>query len=266
MDAITLLKNDHKTVEALFRQFEKAGDRAFVEKRKIVDQVIEALSVHASIEEQVFYPVARATIPETETVALESLEEHHVVKWLLAEIADLDPTHERFNAKVTVLIENVRHHVREEEGEFFPIVRRALGRTALSDLGDALANAKTHAPTHPHPKAPDTPPRNSLVGAIMSTVDRVSDNLSEMAQGGLGAAEDLVARILQTQTPKTSPSGRVKTTKRATGIAGTAGIAGKSGSAKRAVGSAAKTATKTTAAAARKATSTGPRSARGSQS
>lgn len=263
MDAITLLKNDHKTVEALFRQFEKAGDRAFVEKRKIVDQVIEALSIHTSIEEQVFYPVARATIPETETVVLGSLEEHHVVKWLLAEIADLDPTHERFNAKVTVLIENVRHHVREEEGVFFPIVRRALGRTALSDLGDALANAKTHAPTHPHPKAPDTPPRNSLVGAIMSTVDRVSDNLSEMAQGGLGAAEDLVARILQTQTPKTSPSGRVKTTKRATGTAGTTG---KSGSAKRAAGSAAKTATKTTVAVARKATSTGPRSARGSQS
>src|SRR6187551_159496 len=111
MDAITLLKDDHKTVERLFKQFEKAGDRAFVEKRRIVDRIIEELSVHAAIEEQFFYPVTRATVPETEDIALESLEEHHIVKWLLSELADLDPTNERFDAKVTVLMENVRHHV-----------------------------------------------------------------------------------------------------------------------------------------------------------
>ena len=61
MDAITMLKEDHKTVEQLFKRFEKAGDRAFTEKRKIADQVIEALSKHAAIEEQVFYPVASST-------------------------------------------------------------------------------------------------------------------------------------------------------------------------------------------------------------
>ena len=80
MDAITLLKNDHKTVERLFKQFEKAGDRALVEKRRIVDRIIEELSVHASIEEQYFYPATRATVPETEDIVLESLEEHHIVK------------------------------------------------------------------------------------------------------------------------------------------------------------------------------------------
>ena len=128
MDAITLLKDDHKTVERLFKQFEKAGDRAFVEKRRIVDQIIEELSVHASIEEQYFYPATRATVPETEDIALESLEEHHIVKWLLSELTDLDPTNERFDAKVTVLMENVRHHVKEEEGEYFPMVRKELSR------------------------------------------------------------------------------------------------------------------------------------------
>ena len=70
MDAITLLRNDHKTVEQLFKRFEQAGDRAHVEKRQIVDRIIEELSVHAAIEEQVFYPVARATVPDTEDVAL----------------------------------------------------------------------------------------------------------------------------------------------------------------------------------------------------
>ena len=77
------------------------------------------------------------------------------------------PTHERFYAKVTVLIENVRHHVKEEENDFFPMVRDALGRKALDDLGDALAEAKQGAPTHPRPKAPDVPPSNALVRAII---------------------------------------------------------------------------------------------------
>src|ERR1700709_1627217 len=134
MDAITLLKDDHKKVEALFKRFEKAGDRAVVEKRQVVDRIIEELSTHAAIEEQIFYPVARATVPDTEDMALESLEEHHIVKWLLSELEHLDPENERFDAKVTVLIENVRHHVEEEESDFFPKVRHELGRNALADL------------------------------------------------------------------------------------------------------------------------------------
>jgi len=207
MDAITLLRNDHKTVEQLFKRFEKAGDRAHVEKRQIVDRIIEELSVHAAIEEQVFYPVARATVPDTEDIALESLEEHHIVKWLLSELVDLDPAHERFDAKVTVLMENVRHHVEEEESDFFPKVRRELGRTALADLGQAMADAKKSAPTHPHPRMPDVPPVNAVVGAIAGVVDRVGDNISGIAQGGVTAAQDLVARILGNDKPKVSPTG-----------------------------------------------------------
>jgi hemerythrin superfamily protein len=73
MDAIGMLKDDHKTVERLFKRFEKAGDRAYTEKREIVDRIIGELSVHAAVEEQLFYPVARATVPGTEDIALESL-------------------------------------------------------------------------------------------------------------------------------------------------------------------------------------------------
>src|SRR5215218_3944669 len=142
MDAITLLKNDHQDVEKLFKRFEKAGDEAHTEKRDIVDRIIEALSKHAVIEEQLFYPVSRATVPGTEDIALESMEEHHVVKWLLSELDGMSPEHERFDAKVTVLIENVRHHVEEEEEEFFPKVRDELGRNDLADLGETLADAK----------------------------------------------------------------------------------------------------------------------------
>jgi len=207
MDAITLLRDDHKTVERLFKRFEKAGDSAHVEKRQIVDQIIEELSIHAVVEEQVFYPVARAAVPDTEDIALESLEEHHIVKWVLSELTDLDPTNERFDAKVTVLIENVRHHVEEEEQEFFPTVRNQLGRKALSDLGEALADAKKSAPTHPHPRSPDEPPGNVVVGAIAGVVDRVGDNISGLAQGGVTAIQDLIARVTNSAKPKVSPTG-----------------------------------------------------------
>lgn len=149
MDAITLLKNDHKTVEALFKRFEKAGDRAVKTKRKLVDQIIAELTTHAYIEETIFYPAARKAVPDTASHVLESIEEHHVVVWLLSELAGMDPADERFTAKVTVLIENVRHHVEEEEQDWFPEVRKSMGRKVMQELGEEMAAAKPRAPKDP---------------------------------------------------------------------------------------------------------------------
>jgi len=157
VDAIVLLKEDHKTVERLFKQFEKTGEDDHATKRRLVDQIIEELSVHAFIEEQIFYPEARQAVPETKDQVLESLEEHHIVKWVLSELQDLDPSDERFDAKVTVLMENVRHHVEEEEQEWFPEVRKGLGRKALQEIGTRLDEAKQTAPRDPHPRAADEP-------------------------------------------------------------------------------------------------------------
>ncbi|MGH9188965.1 MAG: hemerythrin domain-containing protein [Acidimicrobiales bacterium] len=171
MDAITLLKQDHKTVESLFKQFEKATEKP-AQARKLAQQIIKELSVHAAIEEQVFYPAVREAVPDAESTVLESLEEHHVVKWLLSEIDGMDPTDERFVAKVTVLMENVRHHVEEEETELFPEVREVLKRKALADIGDSMAKAKKIVPEKPHPRAPDTPPGNLVAGAGSALVDR----------------------------------------------------------------------------------------------
>ena len=202
-----MLKDDHKAVEKLFKRFEKAGDNAYVEKREVADRIVEELSRHAAIEEQLFYPVARATVPDTDDIVLESLEEHHVVKWVLSEIDKMDPRDERFDAKVTVLIESVRHHVEEEENEFFPKVRDELGRNALNDLGDAMAKAKAVAPTHPHPRSPDTPPGNLVVGTTAGVVDRLGDTMSGLAQGGVTALGDLIALILRRKRPSVSPRG-----------------------------------------------------------
>jgi hemerythrin superfamily protein len=171
-DAIALLKADHRTVEKLFRAFVKAGDGAYRTKRKLVDDIIRELSVHAAIEEQFLYPAVRREVSGAEHDVLESMEEHHVVKWVLSELEPMDPKDERFDAKVTVLIENVRHHVHEEEHELFPEVRDAMGRKTLLDLGAKLAEGKRLAPTRPHPRSPDEPPGNLLVGAMAGVVDR----------------------------------------------------------------------------------------------
>jgi hypothetical protein len=224
MDAITMLRDDHRSVEKLFKRFEDAGPRAFVEKRNVVDRIIEELSVHAAIEEQIFYPVTRATVPAVEQVALESLEEHHVVKWVLSELEGMDPEDARFGAKVTVLIENVRHHVREEEAEYFREVRSELGGRALNELGEALAKARETAPTRPHPRMSDTPPGNILGGAAANVIDRVVETIGGLAQGGVAAAQDLVDRVRGRQPRRTSPTGPRLTRRTATSVRGDADV------------------------------------------
>lgn len=172
MDAIALLTRDHETVEKLFQRFEKTGPRAMKTRKELADRIVEELSVHATIEEQVLYPAVREKLPEVEDDVLEALEEHHVAKWVLSEIDGMGPEHERFRAKMIVLIEGVRHHVEEEEEILFPKVREALGDEELEEVGQALAEAKKIAPTRPHPRAPDTPPGNLAAGAGAALLDR----------------------------------------------------------------------------------------------
>jgi hemerythrin superfamily protein len=174
-DAIALLKQDHREVEQLFKRFEKSGDNAHKERGKLVASMIAALSRHAAIEEMVFYPAVRSGIPRQESKVLEALEEHHVAKWLLSELEGMSPGAERFDAKVTVLIESVRHHVKEEEGDLFPKVRAKMARRELLDLGAALRAAKRRAPTHPHPRSPGTPPGNIVVGGAVAVMDKARD-------------------------------------------------------------------------------------------
>ena len=196
MNAITVLQNDHKRVEGLFAKFEKLTPRAVKTMRDLNEQIIAELAVHAAIEEQVFYPAVRECVAEADFNVLEALEEHHVVKWTLSELDGMDPGHERFRAKMMVLIESVRHHVEEEEGELFPKVRAALDTKALNALGDALEQARTLAPTRPHPKAPDEPPGNlGNVGAAL--LDKARDagrtavrEAGKKAKDAAGAAKE----------------------------------------------------------------------------
>jgi len=150
MDGIVLLKEDHKKVKGLFREFEKTKESATGEaKRALVDQICTELVTHSFIEETVFYPAVRGEVDGVASEVLESVEEHHVVAWLLSELEGLDPAEETFDAKVTVMIENVTHHIKEEEEELFTAVRKALGRNRLTELGEQMAAAKDKAPSDP---------------------------------------------------------------------------------------------------------------------
>jgi len=111
-DAIVLLKDDHKQILRTFKDFkdfEDAGDDAIVTKGRLVDRIIELLTVHTYIENEVMYPRVRELVPELEDDVLESYEEHHVADVLVMELSTMKPEDERFTAKTTVLIENVRH-------------------------------------------------------------------------------------------------------------------------------------------------------------
>jgi hemerythrin superfamily protein len=151
MDAIALLKADHRAVSKLFREYKAAKRQKSATRAKPIDNAIKALSIHAAIEEQVFYPAVREEVPKLEDSILESLEEHHVLKWTLEEIASIGVDDERYDAKVTVMMEQVRHHVEEEETDWFPKVRDALSRARLQELGAQLQKAKRRAPRTPEP-------------------------------------------------------------------------------------------------------------------
>jgi hypothetical protein len=158
MDVIAVLKEDHKKVEALFKQIEEASERAKKTKRRLFQQISTELTLHAAAEENILYPRLKE-LPELKSSAFEALEEHRLVKQLLAEIAALldqaesgpgdgqggksgvevgDGMGPEWDAKVKVLIDMVRHHVREEEGEIFRDMRAQLKRPQLVELGEAI--------------------------------------------------------------------------------------------------------------------------------
>ena len=147
-DAIVMLKEDHKEIRALFREF-RTSSTTKARKGKIVEKLIELLTVHTYIENEVMYPRVRALLPDLEEDVLESYEEHHVADLLVMELVPMTWKDERFEAKATVLIENVEHHIQEEEDDWFPKVREGLSRTQLREIGEELAEAKERAPHRP---------------------------------------------------------------------------------------------------------------------
>ncbi|MDE2403089.1 MAG: hemerythrin domain-containing protein [Sphingomonadales bacterium] len=136
-DAIKLLKDDHKQVKTWFKQYESLEDES--EKQALAEQICEALTVHAQIEEEIFYPAAREAIDDDDLLD-EAEVEHASAKQLIAEIRAMSVGDRLFDAKVTVLGEYIEHHVEEEESEMFPEARAS--GLDLKELGAQLEARK----------------------------------------------------------------------------------------------------------------------------
>lgn len=139
-DAIAMLTADHREVAELFEQYEKLTDRAKVSKKKLADQICNALIAHTTIEEEIFYPAVRASSKDAEDKVDEAVVEHAAAKDLIAQIQAMDPDDELYDAKLKVLSEQIDHHVEEEEKEMFPMAKKS--GVDLVALGQQMAERK----------------------------------------------------------------------------------------------------------------------------
>lgn len=138
-DALAMLKADHQQVLALFADYEALSDRSKVSKKRLAERICTELRVHAELEEQLFYPAVRPQVDDDDLMD-EALVEHAAAKDLIAQIEELDPDDDLYDARVKVLSEQIEHHVKEEEGPMFARVRKA--GIDLQALGAQMAQLK----------------------------------------------------------------------------------------------------------------------------
>jgi hemerythrin superfamily protein len=181
MDAIKFLTRQHREVEALFAEYERAP----VEGRALFGRIERALIPHAIIEEQYLYPAIRERVPNGERLAEHAIHEHAQVEESLNRIGGMINGDNPFavTSEMSKVIRSVRDHVREEEESpgLFSMLRATMSQRELAELGRTLQRAWEMAPTRAHPLAPDRPPANKLLGLPVAMVDRLRDNLSGRA-------------------------------------------------------------------------------------
>lgn len=138
MNAIELLKEDHKKVDLLFQKVKADEDG---DHRELFEKIKQELEMHTHIEEKIFYPRLKEK-EELEDIVLEGIEEHHQAKMFLRELSGLAEDSEKFEPKLKVLMEDIEHHVMEEEGEMFPKVEKAFDKASLEEMGKEMEAEK----------------------------------------------------------------------------------------------------------------------------
>ena len=141
MDAITLLKADHDKLKGMLSDLETTTERGVKTRTELFARIKAELTVHEIIEEEIFYPTLKAH-PKAREIVLEGYEEHGVVDTIMGELETLPVDDETWGPKAKVMIENIEHHIEEEEGEMFTKARQVLDRDELRDLGAVMAERK----------------------------------------------------------------------------------------------------------------------------
>jgi hemerythrin superfamily protein len=175
-DLVDAIMTDHREVEAVFAELETSTDPRT--RRELVEHVIAELVRHSVAEEQYLYPTARKVLPDGDEIADHELAEHAEAEELMKALEETTETEPRFDELVGKLIEEIRHHLGEEEGDLLPKLRAACDAAELRELGRKFERSKKMAPTRPHPSAPDRPPANKILGPGLGLIDRVRDALS----------------------------------------------------------------------------------------
>ena len=141
MDALSLLKDDHDEMKKLLSELDGTTERGTQTRERLFTTVKEELTVHESIEEEIFYPALKDH-PKLKELTLEAYEEHHVVDMVMAEIESLPFDDDRWGAKFTVMKENIEHHIEEEEREMFEQAKQVFDPNELEALGERMASRK----------------------------------------------------------------------------------------------------------------------------
>lgn len=175
LDAVELLKHDHRMVEQLFRDYRAAASDE--QRRGVVELMVQELSKHAALEELMVYPLAKEVLPDERGEIDDHLAEHLDVKRTLTQLDRLSAGDQRTDELMAELEREITDHVREEEGDLLPKLRDILDQQALDELGQALEQAKHDAPTRPHPHAPNEPPALALAAPVAAIYDRLRDRL-----------------------------------------------------------------------------------------
>jgi hemerythrin-like domain-containing protein len=144
MNAITMLTEDHRAVQRLLDELESTTERGVKTREELFGRIKQMLTVHEVIEEEIFYPALRDH-PKAKDIVLEAYEEHDVVDTIMSQLGALPVDDETWGAKATVMIENLRHHIEEEEKEMFPTARRVFDSDELESLGEQMAARKQSA-------------------------------------------------------------------------------------------------------------------------
>jgi hypothetical protein len=171
IEVISQIMADHRAVEALLDDFEaKRG-----QPDEVLRTIVRELSLHAGVEELVVYPVVESRVDGGAALNKVDLAQHEALKQVLVRLDGADPSESSAANDCADMKRLVTEHVTHEETTVLPKLAAALSPAELAELGDAFLKAKEHAPTHPHPHAPNRPPMNVVADSVAAVVDKIRD-------------------------------------------------------------------------------------------
>lgn len=176
-DLVRVITKDHREIELILAELQ-LGEGTPEHRRDLADHLTAELVRHAVAEEMYMYPAIRRARPDRDDVADRAIAEHSEIEHILKELEGVDGTDSQFDELVGKVINEVRHHVLDEEQQVLPQLQEACSVEELQELGRMVVRAKDSAPTRPHPSAPDKPPANLILGPGVGMIDRLRDALT----------------------------------------------------------------------------------------